>query len=113
MTSATIDPARAAELLARQDALQAEAAEVIAALDLPALLTRAGRAEQIGSSVSGLMVWRDLDFNIVAPALGRDGLAEDLRPHGVRTLDDLDAYLRARGLPDRHAATRAAGSGEG
>jgi hypothetical protein len=77
---ALIDPTRATELLRRQDTLQAEAAQVIAALDLPALLARAGRPEQIGSSVSGLMVWRDLDFNIVAPGLTRAGLADTIRP---------------------------------
>jgi hypothetical protein len=75
-----IDRTYAASLLARQDALQAEATAVIAELALPALLARAGQVEQIGSSVSGLMVWRDLDFNIIAPALTRDHLAEILRP---------------------------------
>ncbi|MFN8512715.1 MAG: hypothetical protein U0232_03485 [Thermomicrobiales bacterium] len=39
-----------------------------------------GEVEQIGSSVSGLMVWRDIDFNIVAPGLTREGLAETIRP---------------------------------
>ena len=75
-----MDPTRAAELLARQTALQAEAAQVIAALNLPTLLAPAGRVEQIGSSVSGLMVWRDLDFNIVAPGLTRAALADTIRP---------------------------------
>jgi hypothetical protein len=75
-----IDPTYAAELLARQDALQVEAVVVVAELDLPALLVRAGRVEQIGSSVSGLMVWRDLDFNIVAPALARDDLVATIAP---------------------------------
>ncbi len=55
-------PASRAELLRRADLLQAEAAEVIAELDLPALLGGVGRVEQLGSSVSGLMVWRDIDF---------------------------------------------------
>jgi hypothetical protein len=80
MTAVEPDPTRAAELLTRQDALQAEAAQVIAALDLPTLLAPAGRVEQIGSSASGLMVWRDLDFNIVAPGLTREGLADTIRP---------------------------------
>lgn len=80
MSTDSLDSTRAAELLARQDALQAEAARVIAALGLPELLARAGRVEQIGSSVSGLMVWRDIDFNIVAPGLTREGLAETIRP---------------------------------
>ncbi len=71
--------AQAAELLRRQDALQAEAAQVIGELELPATLGRAGRAVQIGSSVSGLMVWRDLDFSILCPGAGRDRIAEILR----------------------------------
>lgn len=77
---AALDPTRAAELLHRQDALQSEAADVIAALDLPALLAPAGRVEQIGSSVSGLMVWRDLDFNIIAPGLTPERLFAILQP---------------------------------
>lgn len=80
MTGQELDPTRAAELLHRQDALQAEASQVIAVLDLPALLARAGRPEQIGSSASGLMVWRDIDFNIVAPGLTRAKLADTIRP---------------------------------
>jgi hypothetical protein len=78
--AATLDPAYAASLLAGQDALQAEATAVIAELALPTLLARTGQVERIGSSVSGLMVWRDLDFNIVAPTLTHDRLAETLRP---------------------------------
>jgi hypothetical protein len=80
MPDFTLEPTYTASLLARQDALQADATAVIAELALPALLARAGRVEQIGSSVSGLMVWRDLDFNIIAPALTRDQLAETIRP---------------------------------
>src|SRR5829696_9153321 len=57
-----LDPAAAAELLRRAERLQAEATEVIAELDLVALLGRVGHVEQLGSSVSGLMVWLDIDF---------------------------------------------------
>src|SRR5438477_10359058 len=80
MTGPWPDPTYATSLLARQDALQAEVTVVITELALPDLLARAGQVEQIGSSVSGLMVWRDLEFNIVAPGLTRDRLAETLRP---------------------------------
>ena len=59
------DDAYALELLRRQDALQAEARRVVAELDLVPLLSRAGRVEQVGSSVSGLMVWRDIDFTVL------------------------------------------------
>jgi hypothetical protein len=63
-----------AELEARQDALQHEARELIAELDLDRVLGDAGRACPIGSFVSGLMVWRDLDFTVVS---GRTELVPD------------------------------------
>jgi hypothetical protein len=62
LPATALHPASAAELLYRAELLQAEAAEVIADLDLLALLGRVGEVEQLGSSVSGLMVWRDIDF---------------------------------------------------
>ncbi len=76
----TLDPAAAAEVLRFQDALQAEAREVAAALDLAGRLGTVGTVQAIGSAASGLMVWRDLDFNIVAPGLTRAGLADTIRP---------------------------------
>lgn len=76
----TLDPARAAELLQRQDALQAEAEEVLADLDLPALLARAGRPVRVGSSVLGLMTWRDIDFNVLCRDLDADRAFETIRP---------------------------------
>ena len=67
----TLDPAAAAELLRRQDALQAEAREVAAALGLLGRLGTVGTVQAIGSAASGLMVWRDLDFNVLCPGLPR------------------------------------------
>jgi len=61
MRDGGLDTAYVEQLLRRQDALQAEASRVIADLDLMSLLARAGRAEQVGSLVSGLMVWRDIE----------------------------------------------------
>jgi hypothetical protein len=49
------------ELLARQAALQAEAAQVLTELDLGALFGDVGPALVVGSYVSGLMCGRDLD----------------------------------------------------
>jgi hypothetical protein len=60
-----LDASAAVELLRRQEALQAEAYQLIGHLDLFTMLSHAGKPEQIGSSVSGLMVWRDLDFNVL------------------------------------------------
>ena len=62
MASERPEAAYAARLLERQDALQAEADRLADRLDLSAMLSRAGRFERLGSSVSGLMVWRDLDL---------------------------------------------------
>src|SRR4051794_12658585 len=51
-----LDATYAADLLRRQDALQAEAQQVIAELNLSFLLSQVGKTEQIGSSMAGLMV---------------------------------------------------------
>jgi hypothetical protein len=56
-----LTPAGDQELLARQAALQAEAAEVVAGLDLGSLFGDVGPVLVVGSYVSGLMCWRDLD----------------------------------------------------
>jgi hypothetical protein len=80
MNVSRLDDDYAAELLQRQAALQAEAGQVIAALDVPAHLSRAGRVEQIGSSVSGLMVWRDLDFAVTGPGMTAVRAFEAIQP---------------------------------
>jgi hypothetical protein len=54
------------ELLARQVALQAEAAEVLAQLDLDQLFADVGPVLVVGSYLSGLMSWRDLDVCLLA-----------------------------------------------
>ena len=54
-------PAGLPALLRRQDAPQTQAQAVIGELGLRERLGRLGPFEQIGSSRSGLMVWRDLD----------------------------------------------------
>jgi len=70
MPDSPLDPAYVAKLYARQEALQREAQTVVAELDLLATLGQVGQAHQLGSSISGLMVWRDLDFIIICdPAL--------------------------------------------
>ena len=53
------------ELYQRQQDLQVEAQEIIHDLDIVARLGQVGEVFQIGSLVSGLMVWRDIDFTIV------------------------------------------------
>jgi hypothetical protein len=75
-----LDPAAGAALLRRAARLQAEAVEVIRDLDLLTLLGRVGHAEQVGSSVSELMVWREIDIGVRCrePTTGRAWAA--LRP---------------------------------
>ena len=60
----TLPPAQAADLLCRQEALQAEAQSVLIELDLARLLTTVGSLRQTGSSALGLMVWRDIDLAV-------------------------------------------------
>lgn len=77
-TALTTEQARA--LLDRQDALQAEAREVVAALGLHEMLARAGDVSEHGSSVSGLMVWRDIDFAVTSPGLTTERAFEIMLP---------------------------------
>lgn len=60
-----LDEDYVAELFQRQQDLQVEAQEIIHELDIVARLGEVGDVYQIGSLVSGLMVWRDIDFTIV------------------------------------------------
>ena len=53
-------------LLARQAALQAEATHVLAELDLDQLFADVGPVLVVGSYLSGLMCWRDLDVCLLA-----------------------------------------------
>lgn len=54
-----------AELYQRQQDLQVEAQEIIHEMDIISRLGAVGDVYQIGSLVSGLMVWRDIDFSVV------------------------------------------------
>jgi hypothetical protein len=68
-------PASDEELLARQSALQEEAREVLAELDLAALVADIGPLLLAGSFVSGLMCWRDLDVGLL---VGSDFSPQDV-----------------------------------
>jgi hypothetical protein len=59
-----LPPAPDEELSARQAALQAEAAAVLADLDLAGIVADIGRLLLTGSYVSGLMSWPDLDVMV-------------------------------------------------
>ena len=61
-----MSPASDEDLLARQSMLQDEAQEVLAGLDLAALVADIGPLQVTGSFVSGLMCWRELDVIVLA-----------------------------------------------
>ena len=61
-----MSPASDEDLLARQAALQEEARQVLAELDLAALVADIGPVLLAGSFVSGLMCWRELDVMVLA-----------------------------------------------
>jgi len=67
-------------LLGRQDVLQAEANRLVEQLDLPRMLGRAGRFERLGSSVTGLMVWRDLDLGVSCGNLSPERAWQTIMP---------------------------------
>lgn len=67
-------------LIAKQDALQAEAASVLADLDLFRLLGHVGRPVQTGSSVLGLLVRRDIDVTTLCPVLEPFAIFDVARP---------------------------------
>ena len=75
-----LDAPTAVELLRRQEALQAEAHQLVVHLDLFTVLSYAGKPEQIGSSVSGLMVWRDIDFNVLCSHRSLRTVFETMHP---------------------------------
>jgi len=56
------------ELLSRATELQAEGRQLLAELALPTVFPGFGSVEPVGSIVSGLMVWGDLDLMFSAPS---------------------------------------------
>lgn len=69
-----------ANLVEHQRALQREAAEVLRDLRVEETLERVGRTAAVGSFVTGLMVWRDLDFVVDASGLTTGGAFEAMQP---------------------------------
>jgi hypothetical protein len=84
----TADAAGDAELAARAVRLQAEGRALLAALDLAHLFADVGAVRVMGSVVSGLMVWRDLDVALLG--------GPDLSPVDVVGL--LDRVVRLPGV---------------
>lgn len=78
-------PLTDAELLARDEALHDEAQSFLAAHRVEQRLAAAGRVLLVGSYVTGLMVWRDLDVCVDAQELDRAGAWELVRPFLAET----------------------------
>ena len=83
-------PASDEDLLARQAALQEEARQVLAELDLAALVADIGPLLLAGSFVSGLLCWRELDVMVLAGG--------DFSPQDVLWLLDLTRLALTAGL---------------
>ncbi|MBD3250761.1 MAG: hypothetical protein GF381_04320 [Candidatus Pacebacteria bacterium] len=60
-------------LLKKQEALQKQAFEVIAKLNLREILGKYGEFELVGSIEYGLMTWRDIDANLIFEKDPSDG----------------------------------------
>jgi hypothetical protein len=73
------DAVRVGELLRRQEQ-QAEAKEIIGTPDLSGVLGRVGSVWLIGNSVTSLMVWRDLDLQVLSPGPSAAEIWEVVQP---------------------------------
>jgi hypothetical protein len=71
---------RADELLKRAASLQAEGRAFLDRHAVEPLLAQAGNVQLVGSIVTGLMVWRDLDVCVDARDLDRPAAWELVRP---------------------------------
>ncbi len=76
----TLQPEQIAQLLQRQKLLQDEAQSVLEELDLVKLLNAMGTLRRVGSSVLGLMVWRDIDLAVSSTRLSIEQAYEIMRP---------------------------------
>jgi hypothetical protein len=67
-------------LLQRQRLLHEEAQNVLKELNLVELLSTEGVVRQTGSTVLGLMVWRDIDLQVSSPRLSLERAFEIMHP---------------------------------
>ena len=101
-----LEPEEAKLLLQRQDMLQNEAQAAINELSLVRLLSNAGIVKVHGSSVVGLMTWRDIDIAVSSPRLSVERAYEVMMPllthpriKQVRYLNESGPFY-PEGLPD-------------
>ena len=91
------------DLVARAEALQAEALDVLRLLDLEAVFPTFGPPQLIGSALSGLMNYRDLDITFTAPEATAsevlEGLARIATRPGLLAADFTDERADRRPTP--------------
>jgi len=85
------------QLLQRQAMLQNEAQAVVKELDLVRLLSNAGTVRVHGSSVLGLMTWRDIDISVSSPRLSIERAYEVMEPLLTHPLVTQVRYLNESG----------------
>jgi hypothetical protein len=94
------------KLLARQRALQTEAADVRAQLGLARVLGAVGDPVLVGSAALGLMAWRDIDVTVVCPSLHEGpviAVAAELAAHqDVKTVEYRDDSGRWNREPEKY-----------
>ncbi len=76
----TLEPERVSQLLQRQRELQNESQIVVKELNLLELLGAGGVVRWVGSSILGLMVWRDIDLAVSSPGLSIARAYELMQP---------------------------------
>jgi len=69
-----LDTVQTHELLTRADTLQEEASRVVSDLRLLEHLGHHGEVVQLGSSISGLMTWRAIDFSFYSPGINAEAV---------------------------------------
>ena len=76
----TSQPEQDELLLYRQRLLQEEAQSVLKELNVIEFLSAGGLVRQTGSTVLGLMVWRDIDLQVSSPRLSIERAFEIMHP---------------------------------
>ena len=92
-----LPPEQATYLLQRQQQLQDESRTILAELNLLELLSDAGTLRQVGSSVLGLMVWRDIDLAVSSPRMSLERVFEVMQPLCIHPRVNRIRYLNESG----------------
>lgn len=92
-----LQPERITQLLQRQQELQDESRIVVEELNLLTLLSKAGVVRQVGSSVLGLMVWRDIDLAVSSPHMSLERVFEVMQPLFIHPRVKRIRYLNESG----------------